>query len=215
MEALFTRGLLSDFLREKQAEAIDAVRRQTILSSSQDDAALIERIVNDHTPCVPTVHWDQSQWSTEDTLIPPEKVRHLMNATSPVPGTAYVWRVPFEGDPALFRYKPNSFTTVFPRARVEKGCLIFRFEYPSGGMSEEELAQLVEQHRSYQRALVDDYLLWVREQVKQYREQLIREVSDALARRKQELAQRQSVLDRLQQGTARQEERDPGSTPSP
>ena len=42
-----------------------------------------------------------------------------------VKGTAIDVRVPFSGDPAMFEVKPNTWTTVIPRGRVEGNSVVF------------------------------------------------------------------------------------------
>lgn len=197
MDYLFTRGKLSEFLNSEQEKAINEIRQLVRSPESGHDAELVERFVNRYTPLVPTVHWDQGQWSTEDAWIPPEKVRHLMDATSPVRGTAYVWRVPFEGDAELFNYQPSQWTTAFPKADLAGKQLIFRFEFPRG-MSEEEVATQVKQAAEYQKNLINDYLQAVHADVKRWVEELKVALSKALERRKEELAQRQRILESLQ-----------------
>lgn len=41
-----------------------------------------------------------------------------------VQGTAIDVRVPFHGDPSMFKIKPNSWTTVIPRGRVEANSIV-------------------------------------------------------------------------------------------
>lgn len=52
---------------------------------------------------------------------------HYFSSDGPhyVQGTAIDVRVPFHGDPGMFKVKPNSWTTVNPRGRVEANSIVF------------------------------------------------------------------------------------------
>jgi hypothetical protein len=73
----------------------------------------------DHADAAVDVRHDQMRW-IEDRSRP-----------AIVPGERTEVRVPFEGDPELFYSKPNTMSSSPPRAVIENGEVVLRYESPS------------------------------------------------------------------------------------
>ncbi len=203
--SLFSKQWLRDLLEQYKNQAIREIEKEIERAPGiGDDAAILDRIVAHHVPRVPTVQWERGKWSAEDTSRPAEGGSHLMVARGSVEETAYIWQVPFEGDERLFRYKPKTFLSDFPKALIQRGYLVFRFKYPTS-LSEDEVKRKLKQDSASQRQLLDQYLAFTRQEVEQFEAMLRQALQDALVRRRRELAKRQSVLEWLQQEEGKEE----------
>jgi hypothetical protein len=104
------------------------------------------------------------------------------------PGYRVVVHVPFEGDAGVFKLRPNTFTTVWPRARVETSDLVLTIEYAHDSKPniDAEVQGFVNR--------VGQYLSWSREQIDSFNNSLEREAIRAIEARQQRLKERDAHL---------------------
>lgn len=147
---LFRDGSLRDYLSKRQErlqEAIRSISRDRILQTPVP--ALADEIHEQHRINVPTLPDDQqltqriqvSQPTDTEIDVSGDKSRAIRNRRTPtyVEGTQVTFKVYFEGNHKLFRYKPKTWSTMPPRAsRVESRCLVFTYEWPDDDGSIEE-----------------------------------------------------------------------------
>lgn len=149
-ENLFGDGSLREYLNKRQERLQEAIR-----SISRDQIrqvplpALADEIHKQHRIDVPTLPDDQqltqrvqvSQPTDTEIDVSGDRSRAIRNRRTPsyVEGTEITFKVYFEGDHKLFRYKPNTWSTMPPRAsKVASECLVFTYEWPDDNGSIEE-----------------------------------------------------------------------------
>ncbi|MDW8060020.1 MAG: hypothetical protein RMK01_08095 [Thermomicrobium sp.] len=192
MELLFSRPFYEELERRIQ-KAKNQVHDTIQAPSDIDEETLLQQLVDRYTPKVPVVHWDKGTWQARDADIYTQTPGGVQTK---MPGTEYVWRVPYEGDQNLFAFQPSSYTLNPPKAKVEKGFLVFRYQFVVT-TPEDELKRLLQQYKQATIKDVDQYLRWMQEDVEKFRERLQNELSNVIRRRKEELLRRQRVLESL------------------
>lgn len=104
------------------------------------------------------------------------------------PGERIVVHVPFEGDAGVFRLRPSSFTTVWPRGQVKNDELLVTIDYPRDqtpnvdGPTQEFIRR------------VGQYLEWSRQQIESFNRTLGEEARRAIDARRQRVEQRNAQL---------------------
>lgn len=133
---LFGEEDLDSQLRARQQQVsgiVDSIPKEQFLVSS--DQELINHVVAQQT-VEPIVLCEESRtMKQQETQI--DVSRDQMRYFSPdrrgpfyIPGTRVIIDIPFTGEDWLFRYRTNPWSTVFPRAEVQRGCLRLSIEQP-------------------------------------------------------------------------------------
>jgi hypothetical protein len=104
-----------------------------------------------------------------------------------VKGTAITYIVPFDGDISLFRYRPNALSSIFPRAKIERGEL--HFEYKTADHNAENV------QASFDTSMreIEGVLRISREKVASFNEALAREVREKIEQRRAKLLRDQGM----------------------
>ena len=102
-------------------------------------------------------------------------------------GTRITFVIPFEGDPALFKYRPSSFTTILPLGDVRENEL--RLEYESVDHDEEAIKN------AFSRSLreVQQYLGFVEENVTRFNSSFVADVRRLIDDRREKLLKDQGL----------------------
>jgi len=84
-------------------------------------------------------------------------------------GTEFKFYIPFEGQKELLNYRPNHFTYSPPIAVVEKSQLIFTYQHPYMGLEgSEREAENAKQNFETDLRQVQEYLVWMSDDIKLY-----------------------------------------------
>lgn len=114
----------------KLLEAIAAVDGNRLLNTSVDD--LCDYLEQEYRINVPAIKDAEIAVQQEEAAVDvrgyPNRVVFDMSQPLYVRGTAVIFSVPFDGDAALFRCRPNQFTYNPPRAQVEEHELIMVYK---------------------------------------------------------------------------------------
>jgi hypothetical protein len=148
-EHLFQDRSLRDYLNKRQERLQKAIRnisRDRLLQTPV--TALAEEVCNQHRIEVPTLPDDQqleervqvSKATDTEIDVSGDRSRAIRNRRpTHVGGTQITFKVYFDGNHKLFRYKPNTWSTVPPRtSRVQPECLVFTYEWPDDNGSIED-----------------------------------------------------------------------------
>lgn len=98
------------------------------------------------------------------------------------PGERIVVHVPFEGDAGLFKLRPSSFTTVWPRGQVTSDELLLTIDYP-----QDQTPNVDGPTQEFIRR-VGQYLEWSRQQIESFNRSLEQDARRAIDARRQRLS---------------------------
>jgi hypothetical protein len=104
------------------------------------------------------------------------------------PGYRVVVHLPFAGDAGVFRLRPSTFTTVWPRGRIGKAELLFTIDWPHDTQPDIDAKALDAI------SCVVRYLGWARQQIETFNGELPRNARQAIEARRQRLEQRDANL---------------------
>jgi hypothetical protein len=104
------------------------------------------------------------------------------------PGYRSIVHVPFEGDEDVFKLKPSSWTTLFPRGRVEKDELLLTIDYPRDQTPNVDAQTLGFINQ------VEQYLGWSRQQIDAFNRSLPQDARRAIEARRQRVEKRDAEL---------------------
>lgn len=192
---LFSDGDIFSVLtvRGKQLkDAIDALDRQRVLSASMED--LVAYFVSEYELATPTI--DRAAATVEQNegkveIFDSWRYAHDEDEGPLVlTGTIVDLVVPFTGDPALFKVRPSSWSTVLPIAEIRSGTLVIK-------ISGKDLdAVKVKTDLGRQLDLIEEYLVSQRSDTSKFNNDLRDNVRQQLeVRRKKLLADQNLVTD--------------------
>jgi hypothetical protein len=184
-DLLFNEGHLDASLEElsrKLAHEVEAAPADHVLSVDEDAwaAALAERWA---VTC-PTLRTDD-MWQDEPQEVQVDvrydQGRAIFDRSRPVmwPGFRVVVHIPFEGDPGVFKLRPNSFTFNPPRAAIGGSDIVDVIEYPH-----ERPVDIAGQARQLAN-VIEQWLGWARSQIATYNAGLEQQARAAIANRRQ------------------------------
>jgi len=190
-DALFADGYLSEWLQARLDEALQAAREippDKALAVPEPD--LVEELMDRYKVNPPQLFLEKKySRGAQDVKVDVSKdrSRFIRDRSRPcyVPGTRIEIRVPFSGDPELFKYTPSNSTTMFPRARVEGMELVIWHEAPADSLKPEEF----QSHLNREIELVQQYLERVAEDCKRFHAALESQLRKAVQQRKQKVLQ--------------------------
>jgi len=130
-ETLFAKYDIGSTLRNGPArlvQSIDALSDAEILDGGQEK--LVQRLVVDHLIAIPELHLDAVEPSQceVDIDVSGDQTRMIYDRSRPsyIKGTEISFRVPFTGDPDVFRCQPSSYSLNPPHADIERDAIIVR-----------------------------------------------------------------------------------------
>ena len=198
---LFNRGRLSDLIAaypRMMQDEVDGWDRNKVLAASESD--LIDYLVQKYTLDAPTLRqreeWDSAadevkvDVSHDFRRVPFADGRRIF-----VPGHRVTVRVPFEGDPDLFDYKPSTYNFNPPRADVSKdeSTLILAFTVPQDDADAAKIGEEIESEV----ANIRNYLGWIRSDCASWNSGLLDEADRYLKARKRRLLDQAELLSQL------------------
>jgi hypothetical protein len=186
-ELLFNSGHLDaslDALRQQLSAEVESAPADHVLKVEEENwaAALAQRWAVES----PVLRVDD-MWQEEPQEVKVDvrydHSRAVFDRSRPAwwPGFRVVVHIPFDGDPGMFRLRPNQFTYNPPRAEVRGHDLINVIEYPHEtpaniGAQAQQLATTVQQ-----------WLGWIRNQADEYNRGLHDQAIAAIANRRQRI----------------------------
>jgi len=196
---LFNESSLSELLfayEKKLRQEITDLDGSKVLGSSFTD--LCTYFEDRYHLDIPTLRLDLAQ------VLPPEDIKIALSPHESsffydkpihhVPGTVFSLRVPFEGDPDLFKYLPNSFLMTHIEGQVITGdgkALLLRQP------SRDHDAKAVKAEIDGRLKTIEQYLQTQRQQVTGWNARLPEQVKTLLERRKQKALDALSVAESL------------------
>lgn len=195
-EALFCDGDLHLTLQEYLQRANSVVERipQEQFLNAADDA-VVENVVADLSVLPLELDFSGQTVSTEEARVAPSSfyADPLDRHSAGVPGTRLRVEIPFTGDPSLFKLRPNSYSSMFPRARVVGdsggGHLEFSFEQAPGVPPEQ-----VKQNLDQQARLLETYIRAQRPQVDAHNAAVSGEARRAVLARRARLREQNQLV---------------------
>jgi hypothetical protein len=153
--ALFSELDLTNFLEERARNGIKESERPLQSTVAPRDLDALAQTLFDAVSFAPlTIKVDDTAVHSEDAMVDVSNdfTRAVMNRGRPalVKGVRVTYCVPFEGDAALLRWRPESYTTRVPRAVVSKHEILFRYEAADNAIAntktdfQSELADLMQ-----------------------------------------------------------------------
>ena len=112
-----------------------------------------------------------------------------------VPGQRIVVRVPFDGDPDLFQFRPSTYDFNPPRARILAHDAALEFSQTSP--QDEANAQSIQQRIDRMVMSVERYLNHIRQDCEGWNSQLPRVATECVQARKRRLLEQSSLLEQL------------------
>ena len=198
---LFYEGDLDATLRahfSKVQERVDAIPENDLFR--EDEAALIESVKNDFIVVPLTVDEINKSMTREETKVDVsgDPSRYFSRNSGPfyVAGIRLRISVPFQGDPLLWKLKPNHWSSVFPYGDIRSrhgersGTLEIAIEYPADKSPEEAKGRFDENMKNV-RFYVDNQ----RGQIEEANARLPDLIRSALTSRKARLQQHRDGLE--------------------
>ncbi len=192
---LFSRRSLGDLLEECKVqllESIDSVEESRVISSATEDVIGKHHQVPGPTPL--KLVEGEILTDRQDVELEPQRFGTLVRSMGRIPkrvATIVTFHVPFEGDPSLWNYRPTTFTTSPPVARIEDAELILEYEIAGRDPSEVR--------REFDRDLAEikQWLGWIERDVSQSREVTRPKALERLENRRKRILDGESVLSGL------------------
>lgn len=165
-------------------ETVQGYDRNYLLNISESD--VIDHLISEFTIEPPELKRDSiyvKDQSEADIDVSQDPMRAVFDRSRPVfiKGVSVTIAIPFDGEGKLFEFAPSTFTTVFPRGRVEGQELLITYR-----MADREPTALRQRYEGDLRN-IESYLGWVRSQVNEYNAALPEFVKNVISARKQRL----------------------------
>jgi hypothetical protein len=167
--SLFSGGSLGDVVdthHRKLKEEVEGFDRNYILNTAPD--AVVEYLVAKYRLDTPVL---QDAITAEQEEAPVDVTNDFRFASFPggrnvIPGTAVRFFVPFTGDPDLFKFRPSSYTSHFPRGEVRGSELVI--ERVGVDLTPESVRAELDREL----ASIRQYLSWIADAAKQFNDTL-------------------------------------------
>ncbi len=186
---LFASGRLSDALAHHEQEMRDALAtmpKAELLAASEADliADLYERFKVD----APVLLMNERTISQSDTQVDVSGVwsRDVRDRSRPalIPGVRVRLRVPFTGDPQVFKLQASRFKLLHAQAEIAGGAVIVTTEFPRDSEPERDVLR---QRLEGQIAQVEERLGFARADLQQFNGNLEGAIGAAVTRRREQL----------------------------
>lgn len=190
-DVLFANGDLRDWLRARLAEAMEAARSIAAdRALAVPELDLVQELVDRYRVDAPRLRLEEAYSpGARDVRVDVSRdvARAILDPNRPyyVPGTRIEIHIPFDGHPDVFHLRPSSFSTVFPRGRVEDQTLIIGGEAPADAISPERLKADLDGERQR----IQQYLDWISADCAQFNQELARAAEGAVRQRKEKVLQ--------------------------
>ena len=189
-EYLFRRAEISDVRdhRIRQIEAgIDAIDRNQLLNSSIED--FIGYFTDSFKLNCPSLHRDEATVDQREGRV---QVRDgYEDRVIETTGTIIELTIPFEGDGELFFVKPNTWSSMAPRAQVGAGTLTI-------SLAGHELQQTqVKRDLDQQLRLIEEYLGWLTADANGFNASISKLARERIERRRAKLLADQNLASSL------------------
>ncbi|KUL94296.1 hypothetical protein DK26_14855 [Bosea sp. WAO] len=194
-DILFYKGDLDAGLRHQFTllpAAVDKISEPTF--NAKSDEEIVELVLKDFRVEPLTLHTDQAEAKVEEGQAETrDHFRyHLPNGPMKVPGLKASKRIPFSGDPQLWKLKPNRYTLNPPYGEVRSNTLIIGITVPAAQANE------AKEHIDSTLAKIPDYLNAQRAQLDEYNARLPAEVARLIQQRRGRLGTAAELLKKLQ-----------------
>lgn len=183
---LFGKGSLSNWLDQREAQAVAAARSMPPERSLQvPEADLVEELTEQYEANAPALRLDDRYTGgAEDTQIDvsQDAGRLVFDRGRPfhVSGTRLTVHLPFDGDPTLFRFAPSTRTTMPPRGEIRDQELVVAHQAPADSLSPEEFQRRLDEDINQ----IQQYLGWVARDCDAFNQRLRRTLQSAVQGRK-------------------------------
>lgn len=195
-EYLFTGGELSlaiEAQAQKMREAVEAEPEENLKQA--DPAEWAAALAHHFAVACPELKTDEV-WMDQPKAVKidvsGDSGRYFSDPYSDLahnyPGERIVVYVPFEGDAGVFKLRPSSFTTVWPRGRIAGDELLLTIDYP-----QDQPPNVDGPTQEFIR-LVSQYLDWARQQIDSFNRTLEQKARQAIEARRQRVEQRDAQL---------------------
>jgi hypothetical protein len=196
-DALFCEGDLHATLQghlRRVDSIVERIPKEQFLNASDD--AIVENAVAELSVLPLELDFSAQTVSPQEALVKPSSFYSdpLERHSAGIPGTRVLVEIPFTGDPALFKLRPNSFSSMFPRASVVGtssggGHLEFSFEQ-APGMPPEQVKQNFDQ----QVRLLTSYVTAQRSQVEAHNSAVAGEARRSVLARRARLREQNQLV---------------------
>jgi len=200
---LFSDGDLGESLRQRLANAlqsVDAIPEEQFKRVS--DAEVAAGIVQQFHITPLELHEDKKTMSRSETKLDVSRSydRNPFRDAGPIYVTAVrvVISIPFDGDPDLWRLRPNSYQSIFPRGEIRAqrnvagGLLDIVIEQPA-----DELPETIKQQLENELKSIRFYVHSQKQQISSEMSQLPVRLPPAITARRQRLASHDKLTDLL------------------
>ena len=195
---LFYEADLDNQLRIKRSTVIDIVNHiqeeQFLISN---DKELVEHIVANHSVQPLVLHEEATTMEQVETevdvsrdprrMIPPEHSHPFY-----IPGTRVDVNIPFTGEEWIFEYRPERFSSAFPRAEVNSGYIRISITLPHDVERE-----IFKDRYERELRLIKEYIEWSHKQVVEYNQSLDGIARQAIANRRKRLNKHAGIAELL------------------
>jgi hypothetical protein len=186
---LFSERSLSGWLARREEEAVAAARSippERVLQVPEAD--LVDELMERYEANPPVLRMEERYTGgAEDAEIDvsqdPRRVIFDRGRPVYIPGTRVRVHVPFDGDPALFRFTPSTFTTVLPRGEIRGQELVVTHEVPADSLSPEEFQRRLDEEIGR----IQQYLAWVTRDCESFNQGLRRRLERAVHDRREKV----------------------------
>ena len=186
--SLFCEADLDNQLRVKKSqvsEVINCIPEQQFLISKDEE--LVEHIVANHTVQPLVLHEEAKTMEQSETEVDVSRDRGRSfrpGHSGPfyVHGTHVDVNIPFTGEDWIFNYRPDRYSSAFPRAEVNRGYLRISISLPHDAETER-----FKEMYDRQIQLIKGYVEWSHNQVLEYNQSLDGIARQAIASRRERL----------------------------
>jgi hypothetical protein len=181
-------------LKQRAKQDVDSLDEDSVLNTSSTD--LVEHFVTKYQLDVPVLHEDgiyvESRGEASiDVSGDPFRDTRTLRSPPYLRGSQVTIAVPFSGEPELFRYRPNQYTTNPPRATVTTDEL--HLTYTGIQLSSEQ----VKGQYTADVGAISQWLAWMRSQAEPYNAELEAIVRTALDQRRQKILSDRNMVESL------------------
>ncbi len=192
-EVLFCKGDLGGTLDKLAAKARGTIMKLDATElDPQNEDALFEHLTHEFVVNPLQLHRDkmtqQGPREVEIEIRGHQAFPYVENHVR-VRGIEVTFIIPFNGDPWLFKCRPNSWTTVYPEGQIAGQ------EYRLALRDPEKNADRVAKNRNWQLQHVDDYIRRQADQIQSFNDAIVRLFHETVAQRRQELQANQAFAE--------------------
>lgn len=176
-----------DFNNQKLKNFIDTLP----FDDDIDEQNIAKSVLKKYSLFVPVLLEDEIKRDVKEKEM---RVQSIFGDTGIVKGLAIQVKIPFKGDPLLFRYKPSTYTlSGTPMAEIEDGNIVLYYE------TDEKDADKIKQLWIKDIKEIKQYLERMRNDLEKYNNNLIQDIQTLIKYRKQEFDANSDLINKLKQ----------------